>query len=52
MTEPSTIQAPPNTGPRPLTMEDVFKIMGQYVLEIEALRREVASLREQLAERR
>jgi len=38
-----------NTGAKPLTMQDVFTILGQYVMEIEVLRRQVAHLREQLA---
>jgi hypothetical protein len=52
MTDSTTTQpiAATNTGAKPITMQDIFTIMGQYVLEIEALRRQVANLRERLAE--
>jgi hypothetical protein len=54
MNEP--VSAPPsastNTGPRPLTMDDVYKLIGALHLEIEVLRRQNAHLQEQLAAQR
>jgi hypothetical protein len=45
--------APPisstNTGPKPLVMEDIYKLIGALHLEIEVLRRQNAQLTEQLA---
>jgi hypothetical protein len=38
-----------NTGPKPLVMEDIYKLIGALHLEIEVLRRQNAHLREQLA---
>lgn len=52
MTKPTPPTVTMNTGPKPMTMEDVFRIMGQYVMEIEALRRQVLHLQEQLAQHR
>jgi hypothetical protein len=50
MTQPGP--APPlassNTGPKPLVMEDIYKLIGALHLEIEVLRRQNAELREQL----
>ena len=40
--------APP--APRPITMEDVQRMLGAMTLEIEMLRRENASLREALTQ--
>lgn len=42
-------QAPPE--PRPITVEDVHKMLGQMMLQIELLRRENESLKAQLAEK-
>jgi hypothetical protein len=52
MSQPVTAppSAPTNTGPKPLTMEDIYKLIGALHLEIEVLRRQNASLREQLTE--
>jgi hypothetical protein len=51
MTQP--VPAPPsastNTGPKPLVMEDIYRLIGALHLEIEVLRRQNAELREQLA---
>jgi hypothetical protein len=48
------VPAPPsattNTGPRPVVMDDIYKLVGALYLEIEVLRRQNAHLREQLAE--
>ena len=38
-----------NDGPKPVTVEDVQKMLGAMMMEIEVLRRENASLREQLS---
>ena len=35
-------------GPKPITIDDVQKMLGTMMLEIEMLRRENISLREQL----
>jgi hypothetical protein len=47
------VSAPPsaatNTGPKPVTMEDIYKLIGALHLEIEVLRRQNAQLTEQLA---
>jgi hypothetical protein len=51
MTQP--VSTPPvastNTGPKPLVMEDIYRLIGALHLEIEVLRRQNAELREQLA---
>jgi hypothetical protein len=51
MTQP--VPAPPaaatNTGPKPLVMEDIYRLIGALHLEIEVLRRQNAELRERLA---
>jgi hypothetical protein len=56
MKEPDMTQsmpAPPsaasNTGPKPVTMEDIYRLIGALHLEIEVLRRQNAELREQIA---
>jgi hypothetical protein len=50
MTESITAPvAPTNTGPRPVTMEDIYKLIGALHLEIEVLRRQNAELQAQLA---
>jgi hypothetical protein len=38
-----------NTGPRPVTMDDIYKLVGALHLEIEVLRRQNAELQAQLA---
>jgi hypothetical protein len=38
-----------NTGPRPIVMDDIYKLIGALHLEIEMLRRQNQHLREQLA---
>jgi hypothetical protein len=43
------LAAPTNTGPKPLTMADIYQLIGALHLEIEVLRRQNAELREQLA---
>jgi hypothetical protein len=40
-----------NTGPKPVTMDDVYKLIGALHLEIEVLRRQNAHLTAQLAAR-
>jgi hypothetical protein len=45
---PASPSASTNTGPKPLTMEDIYKLIGALHLEIEVLRRQNAELREQL----
>jgi hypothetical protein len=40
--------APSNTGPKPLVMEDIYKLIGALHLEIEVLRRQNVELRERL----
>jgi hypothetical protein len=47
-TTPPTM-APTNTGPKPLLMDDIYKLIGALHLEIEVLRRQNAHLQEQLA---
>jgi hypothetical protein len=49
MNEPVTTPLTTNTGPKPLVMEDIYKLIGALHLEIEVLRRQVQHLREQLA---
>jgi hypothetical protein len=51
MNESVTAPAAPmtNTGPRPIVMDDIYKLIGALHLEIEILRRQNAHLREQLA---
>jgi hypothetical protein len=49
--EISPVQQAQNTGPRPVTMEDVYKLIGALYLEIEVLRRQNQHLGEQLAAR-
>jgi hypothetical protein len=54
MTEQSAAQSQSahlatNTGPRPIVMDDIYKLIGALHLEIEMLRRQNAHLREQLA---
>jgi hypothetical protein len=54
MTQPTTEPtAPPtpstNTGPRPVVMDDIYKLVGALYLEIEVMRRQNAHLRERLA---
>jgi hypothetical protein len=46
---PAPSSAPANTGPKPLVMEDIYKLIGALHLEIEVLRRQNADLRAQLA---
>jgi hypothetical protein len=50
MTQPVPPPTTTNTGPKPLLMEDIYKLIGALHLEIEVLRRQNATLREQLAE--
>jgi hypothetical protein len=49
----ATPQAPAttNTGPKPITMEDIYKLIGALHLEIEVLRRQNADLQAQLVAR-
>ena len=51
MNEPTAAPPTPstNTGPKPLLMEDIYKLIGALHLEIEVLRRQNAQLAEQLA---
>lgn len=51
MTEATTpaTTAPTNTGPQPVTMADIYQLIGALHLEIEVLRRQNAHLTEQLA---
>lgn len=46
---PAPPTAATNTGPKPVTMDDIYKLIGALHLEIEMLRRQNAHLREQLA---
>jgi hypothetical protein len=46
---PAPPPAPTNTGPKPVTMEDIYRLIGALHLEIEVLRRQNAALREHLA---
>lgn len=50
-TDASTPQTTMLGGPKPVTMEDVYKLVGALYLEIEVLRRQNQHLREQLAAR-
>jgi regulator of replication initiation timing len=45
----TNMQAPPE--PKAITVEDVHKMLGQMMLQIEMLRRENETLRTQLAEK-
>ncbi len=38
-------------GPKPVLMDDIFRMLGAMQIEIEVLRRENAHLKEQLAEK-
>jgi hypothetical protein len=51
MNEPTQAQltSSPNTGAKPLVMEDIYKLIGALHLEIEVLRRQNAHLTELLA---
>ena len=40
--------APPETGPRPVTLEDVHRLVGALCVELDMLRRDNARLRERL----